>query len=209
MKLLFVVAAMIAAFTLNAQTKFESAMQLGLGMMKDAKSASDMQEVSAFFERVGEAEKTHWLPFYHAAYANIQSAWMNPAGDMDKAAQRTKDLISKAELIEKDNSELYCLKQIVAIQQMLVDPMSRWQTYGQEATSAIQAAQKADPGNPRAYSLMGQYLMNVPEQFGGGKDVAKPILEKAVSLFKTFKAASPFHPTWGEADAVKTLAQCQ
>ncbi|MCA6488230.1 MAG: hypothetical protein IM534_10235 [Chitinophagaceae bacterium] len=57
MKLLFVVAAMIAAFALNAQTKFESAMQRGLGMMKDAKSASDMQEVSAFFERVGEAEK--------------------------------------------------------------------------------------------------------------------------------------------------------
>jgi hypothetical protein len=51
--------------------------------------------------------------------------------------------------------------------------------------------------------------MNVPEQFGGGKDVAKPILEKAVSLFKTFKPASSFHPTWGEADALKTLAQCQ
>lgn len=209
MKLLFVVAAMIAAFSLHAQTKFETAMQRGLGMMKEAKSASEMQEASAFFERVGEAEKTHWLPFYHAAYANIQSAWMNPAGDMDKAAQRTKDLIGKAELIEKDNSELYCLRQMVAIQQMLVDPMSRWQTYGQEATSAIQAAQKADPGNPRAYSLMGQYLMNVPEQFGGGKEVAKPILEKAVSLFKTFKPASSFHPAWGEADAVKTLAQCQ
>jgi len=33
MKLLFVVAAMIAAFALNAQTKFESAMQRGLGMI--------------------------------------------------------------------------------------------------------------------------------------------------------------------------------
>ena len=58
MKQLVVIAAMFAAVAVNAQSKFESAMQRGLGMMKEAKSATEMQEAAAFFERVGEAEKT-------------------------------------------------------------------------------------------------------------------------------------------------------
>ena len=51
--------------------------------------------------------------------------------------------------------------------------------------------------------------MNTPEAFGGGKAVAKKLFEKSVELYKTFKPASPFHPTWGKEDAEKLLAACQ
>ncbi|MBR2649647.1 MAG: hypothetical protein IKD55_12445 [Sediminibacterium sp.] len=209
MKKIFLMAALLVAGFAQAQSKYEGAMAKGLDQMKEAKTAEDMAAVSAFFERVADAEKDKWLAYYYAAHANIVSVWMNQKLDKDKLSIKSKDLIAKAEALEPNNSEIFCLKQMVAIQQMMVDPMSRWQQYGQEATAAIQAAQKADPNNPRAYSLLGQYLMNVPEAFGGGKAVAKPILEKAVSLFKTFKPTSPFHPVWGEADAQKALAACQ
>jgi hypothetical protein len=209
MKKVLLMAAFLVAGFVHAQSKYEGAMAKGLDQMKEAKTAEEMAAASAFFERVADAEKDKWLAYYYAAHANIVSGWINQKLDKDKLATKSKDLISKAEAIEPNNSEILCLKQMVAIQQMMVDPMSRWQQYGQEATSAIQAAQKADANNPRAYSLLGQYLMNVPEAFGGGKAVAKPILEKAVGLFKTFKPASPFHPTWGEADAQKALATCQ
>lgn len=209
MKKLLVIAALFVAGLVQAQSKFESAMAKGLDQMKEAKTAEDMAAVSAFFERVADAEKDKWLAYYYAAHANIVSVWMNEKLDKDKLAIKSKDLIAKAEALEPNNSEIFCLKQMVAIQQMMVDPMSRWQRYGQEATAAIQAAQKADANNPRAYTLLGQYLMNVPEAFGGGKAVAKPILEKAVALYKSFKPASPFHPMWGEGDAQKALAACQ
>jgi hypothetical protein len=209
MKKVLLMAALLVAGFVNAQSKYEGAMAKGLEQMKEAKTAEDMVATSAFFERVADAEKDKWLAYYYAAHANIVSGWINQKLDKDKLATKSKDLIAKAEALEPNNSEIFCLKQMVAIQQMMVDPMSRWQQYGQEATTAIQAAQKADPNNPRAYSLLGQYLMNVPEAFGGGKGIAKPILEKSVNLFKTVKPASPFHPTWGEGDAQKALAACQ
>ncbi|TAF50028.1 MAG: hypothetical protein EAZ62_08430 [Sphingobacteriia bacterium] len=209
MRKIFLVIALLGSLASQAQSKFEGAMAKGLGQMKEAKTAQDMLAVSAFFERVADAEKDKWLAYYYAAHANIVAGWMDEKADKDKLAGKSSDLIAKAEALEKNNSEISCLKQMVAIQQLMVDPMSRWQSYGQQASAAIDAAIKADPKNPRAYSLQGQYLMNVPEAFGGGKAVAKPILEKAVALYKSQQPASPFHPTWGQADAEKALASCQ
>jgi hypothetical protein len=177
--------------------------------MKAAKSAEDMIAASAFFERVADAEKDKWLPYYYAAYANYLTGWMNPNADKDKVAEKSKDLITKAEVLEKNNSEIYCMKQMISVLQMTVDPMARWQTYGAEARAALENATKADANNPRIYYLSGQTLMNTPEAFGGGKAVAKKLFEKSVELYKTFKPASPFHPNWGKEEADKLLAACQ
>ena len=106
------------------------------------------------------------------------------------------------------NADLYCLQQQVAVLQMMVDPMSRWQTYGTAAKIALDNAKKADATNPRIYFLDGMTLMNTPEAFGGGKAVAKPLFAKSVELFKTYKPATVFHPNWGAEDAAKQLAAC-
>ena len=97
---------------------------------------------------------------------------------------------------------------MVAVQQLTVDPMSRWQAYGAQAAEAIENAKKADPNNPRIYLVEGQYKMNVPEAFGGGKEVGKAIFTKSVELFKTFKPVSELHPSWGKEQADSLLALC-
>ena len=209
MKQVLVIISMLIAGIVGAQTKFEGAMAKGLEQLKAAKTAEDMTTASAFFERVGDAEKDKWLPYYYAAYANYLTGWMNPKADKDKVAEKSKDLISKAEAIDQNNSELFCLRQMTAIQQMVVDPMTRYQTYGAEARAALDNATKADPNNPRIYYLNGQTLMNTPEAFGGGKAVAKKLFEKAVELYKNFQPASPLHPTWGKEESEKLLAACQ
>jgi hypothetical protein len=209
MKQLLVIVSMFFAGMLAAQSKYEGAMAKGLEQMKAAKTAEDFNAASAFFERVADAEKDKWLPYYYAAYANHITGWINPKADKDKVAEKSKDLITKAELIEKDNAEIYCLRQMVAIQQMTVDPMTRWQTYGAEGRAALEKAMKADPNNPRIYYLNGQTLMNTPEAFGGGKAVAKKLFERSIELYKTYQLASPMHPNWGREDAEKLLAACQ
>lgn len=191
-----------------AQGKYESAMEKALEQLKTAQSAADMLSTSALFERIADAEKNQWLPYYYAAYANHLSGWMDSKADKDKVAAKSKDLLSKAEALER-NSETHCMRQMVAIQQMTVDPMARWQTYGAEATRALEAAKQADANNPRIYMLEGQTLMNTPEAFGGGKKVAKQLFEKSISLYETYKPASSFHPNWGKNEAVKLLAACQ
>lgn len=208
MKQIIIILSMLFAGQLVAQTKYETGMQKGLEQFAAAKSADDMAAASAFFERIADAEKDKWLPYYYAAYANHLTGWMNPKADKDKVAEKSKDLLSKAEALER-NSETYCMRQMIAIQQMTVDPMSRWQTYGTEASNALAEAKKIDANNPRIYLLDGQTLMNTPEAFGGGKAVAKKLFEKAIALYGNFKPVSPMHPVWGKEEATKLLAACQ
>lgn len=207
MKQLLVIASLFMATIVNAQSKFEAGMAKGLGMLKDAKTATELAEVSAFFERIGDAEKTQWTPYYYAALTLYQSAWADPKADKDKVGEACKVLVSKGMAIEK-TADLYCLEQQVAVLQMMVDPMTRWQTFGAAARAALENAKKIDATNPRIYYLDGMTLMNTPEAFGGGKAVAKPLFAKSVELFKTYKPATPFSPTWGSEDAAKQLAAC-
>ena len=51
--------------------------------------------------------------------------------------------------------------------------------------------------------------MYTPEQYGGGKEKAIPVLEMAVAKYKTFKPASPMMPHWGEERANTVLEQCK
>lgn len=207
MKRVLVIVSLLVATMVNAQSKFEGAMSKGLGQLKDAKTASELTDVSSFFERVGDAEKTQWLPYYYAALSLYRSAWVDKSLDKDKVADKCKDYISKAQAIE-NNADLYCLVQQVAVLQMMVDPMSRWQTYGAQAKDALANATKADATNPRIYYLQGMTTYNTPEAYGGGKALAKPLFQKSVDLFKTYKPATPFHPDWGKEEAEKMLAAC-
>ena len=207
MKKLLVIASLFMVTMVSAQGKFEAGMSKGLGMLKEAKTAAALIETSAFFERVADAEKTQWLPYYYAALSLYQSAWADSKADKDKVGEACKVLISKGMAIEK-TADLYCLEQQVAVLQMMVDPMTRWQTYGAAAKVALESAKNVDATNPRIYYLDGMTLMNTPEAFGGGKTVAKPLFAKSVELFTTYKPATPFHPNWGAEEAAKQLAAC-
>lgn len=208
MKQIIVIIAMLFAGQLFAQTKYETGMQKGLEQLAAAKSAEDMAAASAFFERIADAEKDKWLPYYYAAYTNHLTGWINPKADKDKVAEKSKDLLGKAEMLEK-NADTYCMRQMIAIQQLTVDGMARYQTYGAIAAQAIEDAKKADANNPRIYLVEAQYMINVPAAFGGGKAVAKKLVEKSLELYGTYKPASAFHPTWGKDQATQLLAACQ
>lgn len=209
MKNLLFVAMMLIGGIVSAQSKYEAGMGKAFEQLKDAKTADDMGNAAAFFERIGDAEKDKWLPYYYAAYCNYLTGWMNPNADKDAVGEKAKALVVKAEVLEKNNSELYVLRQMIAVQQLTVDPMSRFQTYGKQANEALEMAKQLDPNNPRVYLVDGQYKMNVPDAFGGGKEVGKKLFTKALELYKTFKPASAMHPSWGADQAEKLLAQCQ
>lgn len=191
-----------------SQGKYEAGMTKAMTDMKSASTPQDMKKVSAFFERIADAEKDKWLPYYYATYANIMSVWMDEKSDKDKEAEKSLQLLEKAEALEQNNSELFCLRNMIATQQMTVDPMSRWQSYGAEASKALENAKKADPNNPRVYFLEGQSKFNTPVAFGGGKVAAKPVFQKAVDLYNTYTLPSPLHPDWGKEEAIAKLAEC-
>jgi hypothetical protein len=187
--------------------KYAATMQKTITLLDSAKSISDLQNVSGVFERIGDAEKTQWLPYYYAALAQTWIGWRPDVKDKDANAERIKALLTKAQAIET-NSELLAVENMMATQQMLMDPQTRWQTYGQQAGAAIQNGLKLDPNNPRLYYLQGMSVFGTPPQFGGGKDKAKPLFEKSIALYKSAQP-KPLYPTWGQKQAEEKLAECQ
>lgn len=208
-QLFFSLVLTVAAITSFGQSeKFTKGMEKNLAQLDSAKTPEQLNAVAASFERIGDAEKTQWLPYYYAALANIWKGFSSK-DNKDEIATTAEALIAKAEAIEKNNAELYILKNMAATMHMLVDPQARWMQYGPIAGEALGKAKAIDPNNPRVYYLEGQSLFGTPEQFGGGKDKAKPVFEKSLTLFNTYKPASSLHPTWGKSNAQKMLEQCK
>ena len=187
--------------------KYTQSMQKNIALLDSAKTTDELLSLAGTFARIGDAEKTQWLPYYYAALAQTWIGWNPATKDKDANSQQINAYLVKAEAIEK-NAETYAVENMSATQQMLVDPQSRWATNGKEAGEALQKGLAADPNNPRLYYLQGMSLFGTPPQFGGGKDKAKPLFEKSVALFKTAQP-KPLYPTWGKQQAEAMLAQCQ
>ncbi len=210
-KILIVLAVLVSACTAFAQSdKYTGAMTNVITLLDSAKSADDMQSVAATFERIGDAEKTQWLPYYYAALSRTLYAFFKKdAANNDQYADKAEQLLSKAEALEKNNSEISVVKSMIATIRMLVNPMQRWQLYGQSINDHLEKAKTQDPNNPRPYCIQGENLKNTPEQFGGGCSTAKPVLEEAIKRFEAFKPASSLNPNWGRPRAEFLLSQCK
>jgi tetratricopeptide (TPR) repeat protein len=208
MKSFFVIIALCSVLAVQAQSeKYVQAIQHNLSLLDSTKSTADFQSVSAAFERIGEAEKTQWLPYYYAALAQVRIGFTDKSADKDAVATKALALVSKEEAME-NNADLCTVRNMAATLQMMVDPMSRWQTYGPQAAAALQTAIKLNPENPRIYYLQAMSLYGTPPQFGGGKDKAKPLFEKAAALAKA-EQVKPLFPHWGGAEAEKMIPLCQ
>lgn len=73
MKKLFFAAIIAASTSLGfAQNKYESAMTEKVSKIENHLSTEEFQTLSNDFTRIATAEKTHWLPYYYAAFAQIQ-----------------------------------------------------------------------------------------------------------------------------------------
>ncbi|HYJ38743.1 MAG TPA: hypothetical protein VEV87_09005 [Chitinophagaceae bacterium] len=211
MKHLFVIAiALVASLLLNAQNeKYVGAMKKNIADLDSAMQQGRMPELANNFERIGEAEKTQWLPYYYASYCQVMNAFMEQdKSKTDGIANKAEELIKKAEEINgKENSETCVIKSMIASSRLMVDPQNRWMQYGQVASANINKAKELDPSNPRPVFLEGQSKFYTPEQFGGGKAQAKELFQKALDMFNQFKPSSELHPAWGKTATNYFLSQ--
>jgi hypothetical protein len=208
MKSLLLCSLILGVLVSSAQSdKYMEAMKKNLNLFDSAKTSADYQSLANTFERIGDAEKTQWLPYYYAGLALATEGWNDPNLDKDANSTRVNTLCDKAAALD-NNSEIYALRNMAATQQMMVDPQTRWQTYGMQASKDIEEGLKLNPDNPRLYYLRGESIFNTPPAFGGGKDKAKPVFEKALALFKMDKP-KPLYPNWGMQRTEEQLAKCQ
>ncbi len=187
--------------------KYVAAMKKNLSMMDTSKGQDLNTMLANNFERIGDAEKTQWLPYYYAALSTV----INAFGEQDKSkidllADKANELIDKAEKLSENNSEIFVIKSMIATSRMMVDPQSRWMKYGPVSAENIQKAKLADSTNPRPVYLEGQSKFYTPAAMGGGKEAAKPYFEKAVKMYENFKPATEISPNWGKGQAAQFLS---
>ena len=216
-KTIFILSAILVASFSFAQMpeKFVKAMEAKMAAIDTTISVQGLTDLANSFERIADAEKNQWLAYYYAAYCNASAGLMaGSGGDVmvakadktDPYADKAEAQIKKAENLMKSNSEIFVVKKMIATLRMIGDPMNRYMTYGPEAQAALDEAKKLDTNNPRVYLLEAQDKYFTPEQFGGSKEEAKVLFEKAKQLFETFKPASTVHPNWGKGSVTYFLS---
>jgi hypothetical protein len=226
MKHLLVAAAVVFSLAAHAQSdKYVAAMKKNLSLFDSAKTPADFENIAAGFQRIGDAEKTQWLPYYWQGLALARIGWMYfpdekgvTAVKVDNLDQSVSDIATrinaaadKAEALATDNnskSEVSTIRYMALTQQMIVDPQSRYMTFGVQAGEELKKAIQLNPNNPRPYYLQAMGIYGTPEQYGGGKAPAKPIFQKAVDLGKA-EQAQPLYPHWSLEQAEQLLALCQ
>ena len=195
--------------------KFVKAMEKQVARIETAQTMQDWVDITAAFERIAEAEKNQWLPYYYVALGNIMSGYMSLGDDMfgnnssktDPKADAAQAALDKAISLSKETSETWVIKKMIISLRMLGDVMSRAMTAMPESASALEMAKKLDPENPRIYLLEGQDKFNTPEQFGGSKEEAKILFDKAKDLFEKAKPETSIHPSWGLTQVNYWLSQ--
>jgi hypothetical protein len=186
--------------------KYMKTMQEKVGMIDTTWDVAKLKDLSAAFERIADAEKTQWLPYYYAALTQVNMGLASsqdgkPAdpAKIDAIADKAEALIAKAEALSKDNSEIFIVKKMNANLRMAPAEMPRYMKYGPEGAQYLEKAKKLNPENPRVLLLEAQDKFYTPEQFGGNKTEAKKLFEQALVKFDAFKPATAIDPSWGKA----------
>ena len=211
MKKTILMAALIccAGFTFAQSAKYESAMKSNISQLDSLMVKSNYVELANNFTRIGDAEKTQWLPYYYASYCYTMDALRDQdVSKKDPIADKADSSISKAvTILGKDNSETSLIKAMIATVRMTVDPQNRYQKYGAVLTDNLQKSETLDPTNPRPILFEAESKYYTPEAYGGSKDVAKKLLDKAKTLFDNFKPESDISPNWGRSALDYFLSQ--
>ena len=204
--LLFIAGNMFA----QSNSKFEKTMVKQIDLLDKAKAGTDFVNAANAFERIANAETKEWLPLYYQAYALVLSS--NDEKDnvkKDAVLDKALEIANKADKLSPDNSEIVTLQSWITSMKIGIDPATRGQKLGMEAGMLTAHAIELNPENPRPYFLQGTGLLFTPEQFGGGKAKALPVLEKAIEKFNAFKPANAMIPNWGKEIAQKMLDECK
>jgi hypothetical protein len=186
-----------------------------VSLVDTTRNVDALKALSNTFERIGDAEKVQWLPYYYAALAQVNAGYSLSNGKMDGSltvvldpiADKAEALLNKAEALNKQNSEVYAVRKMILSLRMMGDPMNRYMQFGPQAAQALAMARKLDPANPRVDLLEGQDKFYTPEQFGGSKTEAKKLFESALQKYEASKPASNIDPAWGRGTTQYFLSQ--
>ena len=196
---------MLVSIFAFSQTAFEKAMTEKISKIPACKTAEDFTALANDFARIGDKEKTQWLPYYYASLASIQKGRTQMRDGkmdaLDATAEEAEKYLAKSKELNTENAENYILEKMIHGLKLMVNPQQRFMTEGSLSAEALSKAEKLDPENPRITLLKAEDTYYTPEQFGGSKTKGLELFQKSLEQFKTYKPKTALDPNWGQSEA--------
>ena len=204
MKKLFLTLLLLATVSVFAQTTFDKIMTEKIAKIDQSKTLDDFTALSNDFTRIGDKEKTQWLPYYYAAHTSIEKGrnlmMTGKMDQLDAIATEAQTALDKAAEISKDNAEILILQKMIHGLKMMFDPQARFMSEGMLGADALSKAAKLDPENPRITLLQAEDAYYKPEQFGGSKTRGLELFQKAKDQFAAYQPKTTLDPNWGRGE---------
>ena len=195
---------LFATVSIFAQTTFDKVMTEKITQIDQLKTPEDFTALSNDFTRIGDKEKTQWLPYYYAAHTSIEKGRnlmrTGKLDQLDAIAMEAQTSLDKASELSKDNAEILILQKMIHGLKMMVDPQARFMSEGMLGADALSKAAKLDPENPRMTLLQAEDAYYTPEQFGGSKTKGLELFQKAKDQFAAYQPKTILHPNWGRGE---------
>ena len=155
-----------------SQTAYEKAMTEKIAIVEQHKTPDEFTALANDFKRIGDKEKTQWLPYYYAAFATIQKGRMlmreGKKEALDPIAADAQKYLDLAMELNKDHAENLILQKMIHSLKMMVNPQQRFTSEGMLAAE-LSKAEQIDAHNPRITLMRAEDTYYTPEQFGGSK----------------------------------------
>lgn len=188
-----------------AQGQYEAGMGKAFGLWTENKPV----DASAMFERIAQAEKENWIPYYYAATTLITASFesKDPV-KTDEMLKKAKTFLEKANELSPNNSEIRTLEGLLYTGYVAMDPA----TFGMQFSGKIMAlhseAIELNPKNPRAQLNKIEYEIGSARFFGTELSTFCDDIKATQPLFDNQEESEAFYPNFGEDRIEQLLKEC-
>ncbi len=191
---------------ITAQSNYEKGMQKAFELWRSGKTI----EASNVFERIANAEKDNWLPFYYAAQVNIMDSFMEKDKEVLTAKlKKGQDLLNEAKTVSENNPEIMVMQALLHTAWVAFDGATYAMQLSGKIVTLYEKAKAIAPENPRVVYCKTEWDIGGAKFFGQDTKPFCNELERSLDLFANFKPESEFHPNWGKERVEELLQDCQ
>lgn len=210
MKKYFLAIILVVPVVLFAADRYTEQMTNNISAIYKAETSEEFQQAINTFERIGNAEKTRWEPFYYASFGYTLLATREAdLSKKDALLDQAKASLDKASAIRANDSEIIAMEGFITMIKVTVDPATRGPQLSMLAMQSFGKAAAINPQNPRALALMAQMQFGTAQFFKQEPVEACTTAKKALELFNTQAPVDPLAPAWGKSMTVELVANCK
>lgn len=208
MKHLLLIIALCSSTFLMAQTKYEQGMTKAMELWEENK----LDEASNLFERIATVEKDNWLPTYYVAQIAIIRNWRDfenrEEATMKATLDKAQEFINTMRTIAPDNPYADHLQVQLYTVWVAHDGMKYGMKYAGTIGELNQKMVNKEPDNPIFIAEKAQWDMGSARYFGSSIKPCCAELQRAITLFATFKPETKFHPEGNVKRALESAEAC-